>query len=326
VPAVAGSRSRQVLRSATPAFIPPQLATLVAQAPVGPGWVHELKWDGYRIQIRIEAGEARVHTRRGHDWTAKLPRLAAAAAALPVRSVILDAEMVVLDAQGRSSFSALRSALGRGIDAGIIAFVFDLLWLDGVDLRERPLLERKAELVALLSASADPLRYCEHFAGEGSRVYASACDLGAEGIISKRHDAPYRSERSDTWRKVKCINRQEFVIAGYVPALNIGTGLRGLVLAVHEGGKLAYAGRVGTGWGAREAGELLRALKPLERERSPLDMVPRELRRGVTSVEPELVADVQYLHWKERSHLRHASYQGLREDRDPGSVVAELAA
>jgi bifunctional non-homologous end joining protein LigD len=132
------------------------------------------------------------------------------------------------------------------------------------------------------------LRYCVHFEGEGSRVYASACDLGAEGIISKRRDAPYRSERNDAWRKAKCINRQEFVIAGYVPAATIATGLRGLVLAVHEGDRLVYAGRVGTGWDAREARELLRALKPKQRDRSPLHAVPRELRRGVAWVEPEL--------------------------------------
>jgi bifunctional non-homologous end joining protein LigD len=196
-----------------PDFIPPSLATLRATAPSGPGWVHEIKFDGYRIQARLDHGEVRLLTRKGLDWTDKFPNIAEAVAKLPADTALIDGEIVVEDERGISNFSMLQAALKAGERERFVYYVFDLLHCDGRDLTELPLIERKAELKRHLGKSSGPIRISEHFDDEGSLVLAQACRMTLEGIVSKRADAPYRSGRSETFIKTKCSNAQEFVVA-----------------------------------------------------------------------------------------------------------------
>ena len=263
-PAKPARRSRP---NATPprAFVPPQLATLVAEAPAGQEWLHEIKHDGYRVQLRLQDGRAAFLTRNGHDWTHRFRDLPRAAEELQAGSAVLDGEVVVLDEQGVSSFARLKAALGEGAAHRLLFFAFDLLHLDGRDLREQPLLERKRQLERLLAPLAPdhPIRFCDHLIGGGPELHRQACRLGAEGIIAKRVDAPYRSGRRDDWLKIKCHARQEFVIGGYTTVKGRGLGLGSLLLGVQRDGALAYVGRVGTGWDARTGQELRDALDPL---------------------------------------------------------------
>ncbi|HEY6876996.1 MAG TPA: non-homologous end-joining DNA ligase [Polyangiales bacterium] len=303
-----------------------ELATLVDAAPMGDAWLHEIKLDGYRLVARVErAGKlVQLFTRGGLDWSERVPTLREALRALPVRDAVLDGELCSLKPDGVSSFQALQNALSNGRESTLVYFVFDLLWLDGEDLRPLPLLQRKAKLAALLSGHGDHLRYSDHVVGDGPAFFTHACALRLEGIISKRADSAYRAGRSKDWLKVKCIARQEFVIGGYTPPSGSRTHLGALLVGVREGAQLRYAGKVGTGFSQASLRELHGLLKPLERERAPFVNPPKGAAvRGAKWVEPVLVAEVSFTEFTSDGLLRHPSFQGLREDKPAKAVVRE---
>jgi bifunctional non-homologous end joining protein LigD len=316
-------------RGPLPAFVPPQLATLVSDVPRGPGWVHEIKLDGYRALCRLEKGRARLITRRENDWTEQFGRIGAAAAFLPAQTALLDGEVVWLAADGRTDFQALQGALGEGRDERLFYFAFDLLHLDGWDLRRTPLLQRKGALRALLAAApaeAAPLRFSDHVEGDGEAFLRQACAHGLEGIVAKRADGPYREKRGHDWLKVKCLAEQELVIVGYTDPSGSRQGLGALLVGVHEKGKLRYAGKVGTGFDSRTLNDLLRRLKPLERSTPAVADPPRGYKaRGAHWVEPKLVAQVAFTGWTDDGVLRHPSFKGLREDKPASEVTREVA-
>jgi bifunctional non-homologous end joining protein LigD len=309
-----------------------QLATLVGAPPAGEGWIHELKLDGYRVlssvgaprgRRRGAARAARLVSRNGLDWTERFEGLAAALASLPVRSALLDGEVVALTDDGKTSFEALQRALRER--AELTYFLFDLLHLDGRDLAGEPLVERKRRLRELLERVDDPrLRYTDHVEGPGDEIFARACRLGAEGMISKRADAPYRPGRGRDWLKVKCVQRQEVVIGGFTEPEGSRTGFGALLVGVHEDGELRYAGKVGTGFDAAALGDLRRRLARLERRAPPFVDPPRGAEaRSAHWVAPRLVAEVRFLEWTAAGALRHPVYEGLREDKDPREVRRE---
>ena len=305
-----------------PAWVAPQLATLVAAAPAGDEWLHEVKLDGYRILARIARGRARLLTRNRQDWTDHFPAVAAAAAALPVKEALLDGEVVALDRAGVSSFQALQ----EGAEGRSLAYVvFDLLFLDGRDLRARPLLERKKALARLLRGRRGRIRYAEHVRGSGPQEYARACRNGLEGIVSKRASAAYSAGRSQTWLKVKCVARQEFVIGGYTDPEGARTELGSLLLGVHDrAGRLLYAGRVGTGFTQATLADLGARLRRLARRTSPFAPEgPRPPARAAHWVEPVLVGEVAFTEWTRDGLLRHPAFEGLREDKPAAQVVRE---
>ena len=243
-------RARKTAASASrarlPDFIPPSLATLHATAPSGAQWLHEIKFDGYRIEARLDHGKVQLLTRNRQDWTHRFKPIAEAVAALPAKTALLDGELVVENEKGISSFSLLQTDLKEGRSDRFVYWVFDLLHLDGRDLTEQPLVERKAALARLLQATgrSGPIRYTEHFDEDGQIIFKHACEMGLEGIVSKRRDAPYRSGRSENFIKTKCHNRQEFVVAGFSPSTAMPKAVGALTVAFHEEGKLRYAGRV----------------------------------------------------------------------------------
>ncbi|MEX2220756.1 MAG: DNA ligase D [Candidatus Rokuibacteriota bacterium] len=310
-----------------PPWVAPQLATLVSGPPPGEDWVHEIKLDGYRILLRIERGRVKLLTRNRQDWTARFPAMAEAASALPVKEALLDGEVVVLDRAGVSSFQALQQADPRGAGGAPVYVAFDLLFLDGRDLRPLPLVERKARLARLLKSRRGRLRYSEHVAAPGQRVYQRACRLGLEGIVAKRKHAPYTSGRGQAWLKVKCVTRQELVIGGYTDPEGARAEFGSLLLGVHErDGRLVYAGRVGTGFDHATLRALGARLRKLERRASPFAPDgPRPPARGAHWVKPELVAEVAFTEWTRDGLLRHPAFGGLREDKPAAQVVRETS-
>lgn len=302
-----------------------QLATLVADPPKGDAWIHEIKFDGYRFVAAVENGAPRFLSRNGVDWTAKFPTLAGELGALPSRNVVLDGEVVVLTPAGVSDFEALKDALSKGFESELFYFVFDLLYLDGLDLRDRPLLERKRRLQKLLEPGVDSphIRFSDHVEGGGDAFYRRACELGLEGAVCKKKDGPYRPGRGLDWQKVKCLRRQEFVIGGFSGSDSILGGFGALLLGHPEPQGLVYVGRVGTGFTSRVYEELRAQLNRLERPDSPFaHELPREDRQGVHWVEPKLVAEVSYSTWTRDRRLRHPSFIGLREASSPGGSPA----
>lgn len=314
-------------RAALPAFVPPCLATLADEAPAHGDWVHEIKFDGYRLEGRLERGTVKLMTRRGLDWTRKFPAIAAAIARLPAKSALVDGEVVVEDDDGVSSFSLLQQALSVGDDKRVVFYVFDLVHLDGRDLAPMPLTARKETLAKLLAKAprTGPLRLSQSIDGAGPELLAQACRLGLEGIISKAGGAPYRSGRGRDWIKTKCSDRQEFVVAGFAPSSADRHAVGALVLAVYNQGKLRYAGRTGTGFTHKSARDLYRRLSRMVRETSPLATVPKDERgaRGPVWVEPKNVVEVAFHGWTHGDHVRQASFQGLREDKEASDVVRE---
>jgi bifunctional non-homologous end joining protein LigD len=312
-----------------PDFVPPQLATLHDTAPNDPSYVHEAKFDGYRLQARIENGNVKLLTRKALDWTGKFQPVADALAKLPTDSALIDGEVVV-EEQGLSNFSALQDALKTG-KANFIYYVFDLLYLDGEDLREESLLHRKEKLADLLKKT-DPngiVRYSDHFEISGSDMLAHACDMNLEGVISKRRDAPYRSGRSDDWIKSKCHAEQELIIVGYKDSTHLKGAIGALVLGYNEDGKIKYAGRSGTGYTMATARELWKKLQPLRRDTPVFGKLPDEERgRGSGGkaiwVEPKLVGQFQSRGFTAQGHIRHAAFKGLREDKSANEVVREV--
>ncbi|MGF7150560.1 bifunctional non-homologous end joining protein LigD [Sphingomonas zeicaulis] len=307
-----------------PGFRAVQLATLVDHVPSGNGWLHEMKYDGYRCLLAIGGGKARVFTRSGLDWTEKFSELAAAALALEAPAALIDGEIVRLDTQGRPNFSALQAALSEG-DQGFLMFAFDLLSLDGKDLTGLPNIARKEKLAALLKGVEPPLVYAEHVLGSGEKLFNAMCQAGQEGIVSKKADAPYRGDRTKAWLKVKCTRRQEFVIVGWQPSSASGRALKSLFLATREDGALHYAGKVGTGFDARTMEMLMARLAGIERKSAAVE-IPRAVARGGRWVTPKLVAEIAFAEFTAEGVVRHASFLGLRDDKEGKDVTVETAA
>jgi bifunctional non-homologous end joining protein LigD len=303
-----------------PARVEPQLATLVDAVPHGAEWLHEIKLDGYRVLARIERGKPRLLSRSGQDWTARMKPVAEALLGLKVTSAWLDGEVVVLDAEGRSRFQLLQNALQKP-GAKLHYYVFDLLHLEGADLRADPLWSRKQALRELFTrvARSETLHYCDHIEGDGKAVLAEACRMGAEGIVSKLSRAPYQSGRTRSWLKVKCGMRQEFVIVGFTPPSGSRVGLGALLLGVHDDdGKLRYCGKVGTGFSHELLGRLRKQLGALEQEKPGLKDPPRM--KGARWVKPKLVGEVSFTEWTNDGKIRHPAFLGLRSDK-PASAI-----
>jgi len=306
-------------------FVEPQLATLVDEAPDGDEWLHEIKYDGYRMLCRIERGACTMFSRNAKEWTANFPRIAEAAARLPAQSAWIDGEVVAADANGRTSFQALQNAMSNAASAKLAYYAFDLPYLDGHDLTDVPLVERKRLLQSLIGAGSALVRFSTHVAGGGPDVLAEACRLGIEGIVSKRADSPYRSTRARSWLKVKCEQRQEFVVGGYTDPKGARSGFGALLLGVYDGdGALRYCGKVGTGFDEAMLAELTAKLEKLDTPKPPFVNPPTgaEARRSHW-VEPKLVGEVSFTEWTNDGTLRHPSFQGLREDKRARDVVRE---
>jgi bifunctional non-homologous end joining protein LigD len=319
-----------------PGFIAPQLAeearTNSGSGPKGNDWVHEIKLDGYRTQMRVRADahgvpKARLFTRKGLDWTARMPALARAGAALKVETAILDGEVVVLDEAGRSSFSDLQAAFQDGKRVDLVYFAFDLLHLNGRNLRGLPLLKRKEILAQVLAGAGHSIQLCEHIEADADVVFRKACELGAEGIVSKLKSAPYTSGRGSTWLKRKGARKQEFVIGGFTPVARTGRGIGALLLGYYDDqGRLIYAGRTGTGFSQELERTLRVRLDALAQKTAPFAELPREARENATWVKPELVAQVAFAAWTKDNLIRQSSFKSLREDKSPTEVVRECAA
>jgi len=323
------------LTAPAPSLLPPQLATPVERAPKGRAWLHEIKFDGYRIVAHIEHSKARLMTRNGLDWTARLRTLARQLETLPVEQAILDGELVALTAGGASSFRELQEALSRKQTASLSYQVFDLMYLDGHDLSALPLVERKQALRQLLQAAGfgpdgeagGVLRYSDHMQGQGPEFFEQACTLGLEGIVSKRADAPYRSGRSKLWQKVKCTQQTaEFVVGGYTPPAGARSGFGALLLGTYRDGRLEYAGRLGTGFSNRQLEQLHALLQEQEIAESPFAPSPSMPNtRGVHWVQPALVVAVRYVERTRDGLLRQPSFLGIREDVEPDQVESSDA-
>jgi len=321
---VAQSAAKQ---AALPQRIEPELATLVSTTPDGNDFVHEVKFDGYRVVARIVAGRVTLLTRSGEDWTARMPTLQAALAKLKVKSAILDGEFVALNEHGVTDFQLLQNAFSGKREAPLVYYAFDLLYLDGADLRALPLVERKeklAKLIARMPKGETTLRYSDHTRGNGARFFAEAAKLGLEGVVSKRADSPYRSGRGKDWQKSKSLARQEFVIVGFTDPAGGRSHLGALLLGVSRDGQVVYSGRVGTGFSERSLKDLHARLAPLEIAKPNLKNAPRGTEiRGVHWVEPKLVAEVEYTELTDDGLLRHPTFKGMREDKAAREVVLE---
>jgi bifunctional non-homologous end joining protein LigD len=317
-----------------PGFLPPQLAGQALQPPRGEEWIHELKLDGYRIQAHIQrspraGAEVRLFTRNGLDWTRRMPEIASELERLKIDGAILDGEVVVLTESGETSFAALQAAFDESKPSPLTYFVFDLLHLNGHNLRDQPLIERKrllAGLVRTLSPDGS-IRLSEHVDGDGRRTFEEACRLGAEGIVAKRGAAPYAAGRSASWIKVKCIRQQEFVIGGFT-LLAKGTsqhltGIGALLLGYYEDRRLQYAGRTGTGFSQSSSRKLRERLEALRCAKPPFAEVPAVAKRGAIWTEPKLVAEVQFRTWTADHLVRQASFKGIREDKAAKEIRRE---
>ncbi len=310
---------------ALPEFVAPQLCRLANQPPSGAEWVHEIKLDGYRLQLRIEHGHATLRTRKGLNWTGKFPEIAQAAVRLP--DAIIDGEVVAANSDGLPDFAALQAALSNGATTDLIFYAFDLLFAEGEDLRELALADRKGRLEAMLAAQPHdvPIHYVEHLHASGDDILESARQMSLEGIVSKRLDGPYRSGRSaSNWIKVKCRPGQEVVVGAWTDTAG---HFRSLLVGVHRNGRLAYAGRVGTGFGQDVVERILPRLKALAAAESPFsgDNAPRP-QSNIHWVRPELVAEIEFSNWTDGGMVRAASFKGLREDKPAAEITIEQTA
>ncbi|MGB3796200.1 MAG: DNA ligase D, partial [Alteraurantiacibacter sp.] len=319
--------TRKRKSAALPKFRKPQLATLVDDVPAGNGWMHEIKFDGYRALIAASGTKVRVYTRSGKDWTDKFAPLVEKIAALDLPASLIDGEIVAMDAQGNPDFSTLQQVLKRGTGSQsksdkLAFYAFDLLELAGEDLASVSNIERKERLEALLATAQPPVHVADHVIGAGEKLFDAMCSAGQEGIISKKIDAPYRHSRSKGWVKVKCTRRQEFVIVGWKASSAKGRPFASLLMAQHEDGSLAYKGRVGTGFTEDEMDMLAAKMRRLERKTAPVEVSKADA-RGVTWLTPKLVAEVGFAEFTADGNIRHGSYLGLRGDKPAKSVKPE---
>jgi bifunctional non-homologous end joining protein LigD len=305
-----------------PGFQPVQLATLVDAVPTGNEWMHEIKFDGYRALAAVKGEEVRIFTRSGLDWTEKFLPIASALAALDLPPALIDGEIVALDRQGNPDFSSLRAAMNGEGEAQLAYFTFDLLSLDGEEMRATSNIERKERLEALLIDAKSPVFVADHVLGAGEKLFRAMCEAGGEGIISKRVDAAYRGDRTRSWVKVKCTLRQEFIIIGWSKSSAKGRPFSSLLLAQREGDALVYKGKVGTGFNAETMDMLAEKFVPRERKTAPAN-VPRAEARGAEWIEPDLVAEVAFAEFTRDGRVRHGSFLGLRVDKDAKSVTPE---
>ncbi|MEI3853581.1 non-homologous end-joining DNA ligase [Ensifer sp. CCNWLY38] len=302
-----------------PRRVEPCVATLVDTPPKGPEWAYEVKWDGYRLAVHVEPGEVRAITRGGYDWTNKFGGIVGEARELGHASMIIDGEAVVLDDQGRSDFGLLQRAVGKKPSlhepSEIIFYAFDLLYLDGRDLRGLPLAERRRLLEPIVAGRTGAIRFSEAVDADGAEFFRAACELGLEGIIAKRRDKPYHSGRRPEWLKIKCARRDTFVIVGYEPSTMPGAIGR-LLLAARKGDDLVYVGGCGTGWSNQESIALRELLNAIPAEKPPVGLK----RKGAVFARPLLVAEVEYRAWTQDGKLRHPSFKGVREMEGPSDV------
>jgi bifunctional non-homologous end joining protein LigD len=301
-------------REKQPEFVPPQLAIEGTAPPEGVDWLHELKLDGYRVQARKSGKEMKLLTRKGLDWTQRMQAVAKAVGGMAVEDATMDGEVVVLGADGNSNFAELQASFQEGATHLLTYFVFDLMHLNGRNTRGLPLRERKELLSALLPKDDEVLRFSEHIEGTGASVFRHACELHAEGIISKRSDAPYRSTRGGDWLKSKCLREQEFVVGGYTLSTEGDDRIGSLLLGYYEGRKLVYAGRTGTGFTQKMKRDLLTQLTKIKEAKPAFDRVPNEAKRGALWVKPQLVAQVRFATWTADDLVRQAAFLGVREE------------
>ncbi len=309
-----------------PTFLEPSLAMPSAKPPGGPNWVHEIKYDGFRIQARIDASNIRLFTRKKLDWTERFSSIARALKALHLSSALIDGEIVVEDASGISSFNDLQADLKAGCSERFRYFVFDILYCEGFDLTKAALRDRKDLLQRLLAVlpPGSPIRLSEHLDVDGPTMLEHACRFGLEGIVSKRVDLPYRPGRGDHWLKSKCLDRQEFIVLGYIPSTAASRSVGSLALGYHERQTLVYAGRAGTGWSQELARWLRDELEAIRAPKPPLTKpLPAGAEKGVCWVEPRLVCDIEYRGWTRDRLLRAAAFKGLRDDRPAEDIVLE---
>ena len=311
-----------------PAKQAPQLCSLVDRAPDdADGWVSEIKFDGYRLLVAVSSGTVRLLTRNGHDWSDRMPAVHAAFVGLRLPDMLLDGELVSLQADGVSSFPGLQAALKAGRDETLVFYAFDLLHRDGWDLRPCTLLDRKRVLKTAVPWNG-MIRYSDHHQGQAQELHASACRMHLEGIICKRADAPYQAGRGGSWLKLKCLGREEMIVLGWTPPAGSRVGIGALQLGYRDAdGGLHYAGGVGTGFSDKELNSLRTRLEPLRADApAGLLLAPGEpIDRATVWVRPDLVAEVKYTGWSGAGRLRHPVYLGLREDKAAGEVIRAIA-
>ena len=315
-----GGRQKKKASDAPPPFRPPQLATLVDEVPGGSDWLFEYKYDGYRLLIATGSGAATAWTRRGKDWSDKFRALVKAAANLPP-GCLIDGEAVALNDKGKPDFQLLQSTLKEHKGKNLVFYAFDLLVDQGEDISKLGNLERKERLAALLEGGPSVILYGDHVVGKGEALFKQICEDGGEGVIAKKASAAYRGERTRNWLKIKCIERQEFVIVGWTES-DKRVAFRSLLLAAKDKGKLTYVGKVGTGFNTKMLHDMIDRMKPLEVKEAPVE-VPRADRKGAHYIRPELVAEIAFTEFTSEGILRHPSFIALREDKPASEVVVE---